>query len=1489
VGGLVIKKAYILARQFTEYTTLAERVRAIFFLGTPHRGADIASLLTKILHATSGVRPFVQDSHCNFSVTQSINDEFPQHCQNLQLFSFYETVPTSYIVGKGLVVDKHLAVLGYSNERTAYINANHRDICKYSSQTDPNYLTVRNALASAIEVLKIRDTPLKRDLGTEQRHLLHDFLDTSDATEDDFMGIDSQRMRGSCEWLTDRKSFQTWRDSPTSQVYWISAKPATGKTVLSGYIIKYLKDLECDCAFYFFNHADKGKATVSTFLRSIACQMAIDYEEIQRAVLDICEKDNQLAKADYRTIWRKLFLDGILKVKPDRCQYWVIDALDECKNDSDLIPLLLKASELSSVRIVITSRNRFESYRQIFPSKTKVISEKISEDDTKLDISLYLKANIECLPSVDGGDRQHTINKILTKSAGCFLWVSLVLQELKQVHTSAEVSQVLEDIPSNMDELYSRILGHMSSAPYGKSLAKAILIWTVCAARPLTTEELYQALQLDIKDSIDKIENSIAACCGQLVYVDARSRVHMIHQTARDFLLRSGTDSEFLIERKAGHKRLAMTCLECLSGKEMKGPRLRKLSANSVVRTRCAFASYACSCLFEHTTNVASTDDEFFLALVKFLNSSNVLSWIEYLAQRSDLGCLIQTGRSFRKYLQRRSKYMVPFGKDVITLDSWATDLVRLVAKFGKNLTADPSSIFHLIPPFCPSDSAPRKQFASSDVRSISVLGLSAKSWDDCLSTIVQPGEQLTALTCSDNHFAVGLSNGRVVVYHELTFQEAHTLQHEEPVRTLQFGQTGTLIASASIKVMRIWNTTTWQELWRLDITHECMSLAFTDEDQLLLGAQRNNFLTIWDLNTGLVKECADWTQDYDGPQSHAFRRPVTAALSTELALLAVVYRGQDILLWDIESNALYETYNKDTGSRPGARKAKAFVTGGLAFSLDPNANLLAASYSDGELVLFDTYEGTVKEKTLANAQTLASSPNGRTLACADSVGTIQLFEFETLKLLYRISSDEYSIKKLAFSGDNRRLLDIRGSECRVWDPIVLLRQDADDENSDTVSISTAAQEVRLESSGDVTLITSIACHQNGEVVFCGKSDGTIHLYETKSGGQLEKLCSHASGVPVVVLSFEPESHILISADSSSRAMSQKLSVHQKSWKAVKTSFDHRFGVAVDQVLSNSGHTRVLVCSAIKDVLYSITADESVALTTISWEEHNIHRWKSHPSNEDQILVMSNDTVHLYSWQMLERLTSCDGIKLKADIPPQLSPQSLTSCAHGRFIATKFGDSPRSGSKTKFLLWSTSEVSTESASASAAAVPRYEHLSDQVQFLIGTYEQRLVFLHSSGWICTADLEASSLEHYTRHFFIPIDWISGGVDLMIEVTCNGDVVFVKRHEVAIIRRGLEAIQQRPASPWKRPPLAGTRSSGSGESMFRSYHAYGMGKRPSLPAAVMSPGSEDTFLGLNPAAKRPLLPGATSPKAAATSDYSARRTNSEISDLTSSLFP
>lgn len=1417
MGGLIIKRAYILAKQKQESVSLADRVQAIFFLATPHRGSDLAPLLSKLLNLSGGARPFVTDLHRNSLATQSINEEFPQYCQDIQLYSFYETLPTSYGVGSSVIVGQDLATLGYANERREYLNANHREVCKYASQDDPNYRTVRNALASVMNVLRSRLALTKRDISNDQRRLLDTFLGVSDAPEDDFMSVDSLRMSGSCEWLVDKKSFQQWLHCANSPIYWVSAKPATGKTILSGKIIAHLRELHKHCSFYFFHHGDKGKSNIASFLLSMAWQMALLDKEVLGALLEIYERDDHLSKADYRTIWRKLFLEGILKVKFDQTQYWVIDALDECKNELDVVPLLMKVVEVCPIRILLTSRNKFESCRRLGLPKVQVVSEQILEEDSKSDIALYLEANMDELPSVDEKGRQHIVHQILEKSAGCFLWVSLVFQELRNVHTSTDVRKILDEVPSDMNEFFARILDSMSTASYGKTLAKAILTWTLCSTRPLKTFELYDALQLDLKDSFGSVEGSIASCCGHLVYVDAQSQVRMIHLTARDFLLRTSTDSEFAVDEREGHRRLLMTCLQYLSGDDMKGPRRRKLSASNIPKERSSFVSYACDSLFEHITHVSSTDEDVLFTLARFFRSPNVLSWIEYIAKYSDLNRLIQTGKALGKFLQGSSDHTSSSGKDVALLNSWATDLVRLVMKFGKNLAACPYSIFNLIPPFCPPATVLRKQFGTSGC-TITVSGLRAETWDDCLSTIVNTREQYSSLASSKTQFAIGTFSGKVTLYKQTTCQEVGTLQHEEPVRLLTFGYIANILVSAGSRNIRIWDLASKVQLWKFDAPQQCMSLALTDKEQLLLGALKDHRLKIWDLNTGCLTEDVDWTHDLEGMTKQLYRRPVTAAFSMEADLLAIIYKGQDILLWDLESDSFYDTYSRESGAiaNPGRPYGSAGVRC-LVFGAGVNANLLASAYGDGELVLFDTSTGLVKERIVAFAHILACSADGSTLAGADPSGTIQLFNFETMRLLYRINSVEPGIQGLAFSGDGLRLLDIRGSRCRVWDPTALVGQNVGEESRDIVTVPTTLQETSLEPHEDVVLITSVACHNSGEVFFCGKEDGSVYLYEIKSGLQARKLFSHAHGVAIVSLDFEEDSHTLSSIDSSSRIMVHRLTRELQSMVVNEVLFDYRADMAVVQLVCGKGLHRILVCSAISDMLWSISLEECVLIETISYEDRQPYRWARHPTNPGHLILITNNRAHIYDWQTLRRLTGGAGILLEGSILPELSIRSIAPCFNGTVLATTFSDPLRPHSKSKLVLWNTSDFAPESKTA--APVPGYYHLADHIETLIGStatdpwQTERLIFLHGSNWVCAADSPTANARQYVRHFFFPADWLSTNVGLIIEVTKNGDIILVKRDEVAVVKRGLltnEYVEVGRGTPGARRPLFAPRT-------------------------------------------------------------------------------
>ncbi|KAH8670390.1 hypothetical protein BGZ60DRAFT_486586 [Tricladium varicosporioides] len=1401
----LVKRAYILAKQFSEFESISQRVHSIFFLATPHRGSDLAALLSRILAVCSGSRPFVEDLHRSSLATKSINDEFPHHCQDLQLFSFYETLPMNYIAGKGLVVEPDSAVLGYSNERSELVNADHREICKYLTKEDPNYLTIRNALASAIGGLRTKEIMLKQEVGKEQRQLFDHLLEISDGPEDDLIAVDLKRLRGSCQWILERKNFLSWRDSIDAGVYWIAGKPAMGKSVLSGYSIKHLRDRGTDVAFYFFNSNDKVKASITYFLRSMAWQVALIHPEILDLVVGVFEKNPQLGKADYRTLWRKLFHDTILKVKLRRPLVWIVDALDECKNGSELVTLLMKVPETSQIRILLTSRNTFANQNQQSRTTIKIICEELSEQDTKEDISLYLKSNMDSLSTIGEEARKDIVSQILQKSNGCFLWVSLVLQQLKQVHTSTDIAKILQDIPADMDELYSQILEKMSQALYGKTIAQAILTWTVCAARPLTTEELSFALQIDIKDSIHDIEKSIIATCGQLVYVDSQSRVCMVHQTARDFLLRSSTVSEFAIDRKEGHKRLSMVCLEYLMSEEMKAPRQRKLSVNNSKKERCAFVKYACGAVVEHITFVSSTDDDFLSALAAFLASLNVLSWIEYLVQNGDLSCLIQTGKALGKFLQRRSRYMSPFGKEVVLLDSWATDLVRLVTKFGKKLSASPGAIFHLIPPFCPPETAPRKQFGGAS-RGISVVGLSAAYWDDCLATIAIQHQQLCAIACAKDQFVIGMTTGKIILYNEITCQETRTFDHPEIVKKLQFGVEEGVLAAAGTKFITVWDTSSWQLLYTLDIAQECMALEFVDNDQILIGAAKNNCLMIWDLTTGVLSDSVNWTQDLSSQYGHSLRRPMTAAICIESSLLAVVYRGQEIMLWEIESGALYGTYSKESGAHSSPRNNSAFVTGGLVFGLGVNSHLLVASYSDGELVSFDILEGSIRDRTLAYAQNLACSPDGRTLAAGDASGTILLYDLETLKLIYRMSSDDYGVKALAFSADSFRLLDIRGSHCRVWDPTVLVRQDnLDEENSDTVSVSTAPQEMRLESQEEVSQVTSMIPHEESEGVFCGKDDGTVWLYSAESGLAIQNLFSHSHGVSIIHLSYDHTSQILSSTDSSSRVLAHNINLQGSLWQAKKTTVDQRFGVAVTQVITNTAGTRILISSNGKDVLYSVTASAFKALHSKQWAEPTIHCWLKHPINDDQIILLTAEKAQIYSWTSLEQLTAEAGLSLPSseEFGSQLI-QSANLCTNDTLfvIASK---SSKDQSTTRVFFRSISSLTTNAPQLTP--LKSYLPLATQIRYFIGSLHHKIIFLNHEAWICSAEPNPTGSLIVIRHFFIPSDWLSAVTELMIKVTSRGDIVFVKRHEVAFIKRGLEMSEHGPISMGQRGSSGG----------------------------------------------------------------------------------
>ncbi|OQE43655.1 hypothetical protein PENCOP_c003G00554 [Penicillium coprophilum] len=1418
MGGLVIKKAYILAKQDAMHKALAGRITTFYFLATPHRGADSAKMLKNLLKVAYD-RAYVGDLEPNSGAVQVINDEFRHFSADLELWSFYETQDMRIL--NSLIVDPESAVLGYREENQIPMTADHRSICKFDTPEDPNYALLRNSFASTVgrAVTAILGVNLKQR--RERIKDLKNYLGISDILDDDYANVCESRAHGSCGWISAKASYIKWRDEEgeIDRTLWIKGKPATGKSVLAGYVIDQLKESGQSCSYFFFKHEDKSKSNLGRCLRSLAFQMASFNTEAGDAILGMQADGVCLDRAEERTLWRTLFLSGIFQTTMAR-HYWVIDALDECSNPSVILHAILSNMDKSiPLRILVTSRDTADLDRGFSFITPKLIqSLQISPKDTESDLRLLVERRTQVLGVVEPDDRAELAEKILEKSKGSFLWTILVLEELLRCHSRKEIHQILENVPRGMELLYKRTLDSMSQARHGKELAKTILMWAACGIRPLTISELDGALSLDIHDSFPRLEESITALCGQLVVVDKYGRVKMVHETAREFLVAGELDSEFSIEETRAHTRMAHVCLIYLIGEEMRPPRNRKHRSLASLATRLDFAAYACAAYSYHLSRADPSAAATLQLVVQFLKS-NVLTWVETVAMSRDLNDLTRTSKHLKTYANACAIERSPLDPRIQFIREWSTDLTRIPAMFSSALTVSPSAIYSSIPPFCPTASKVFKTGGSG--RKLKVLGTLNTQWNDRLLCIDFRQGQPRALRYGDEFLAVGLSSGTVVLYYATSYQEYKSLEHGEAVKFIAFKTKGDLVATCGMKLVKVWDIRSGQLVHNLVSPPRPLEMEFDGES--LSIASGNNYVATWNLRQGdLVGPVQRPWYNTNLPETNRMPRgtPCALALSTSHRMLAVAYSGHPITIWDMEEDA----YAGSCGKKLSGGKTSTHVVVALAFNPNPDISLLAVAYLDGDLALLDPFSDQQLECFRANCQSLAPSPNGRFLAAGGANGIIHVYEFDTFKLLYQVKSSSSFIKQLAFTKDSMLLADIRGAQCTVWEPEVLLRESMSDGSSGT-TFTTMIEAVSMEAKAK---ITAMVVHHTSEVIFCGKDDGSVVLHEREIATSLRTLYSHKS--PVRLLVWIEQRDSLLSVDASNRIFVHRINKSSdKGWHSDLTVlFKSRLESeeAIIDVLVGEAAAKFLVLTREADHLFNLDSGKHES-ERIYRQMPRTHKWISHPESSLHLVCVNNFKISTYRWSDWTEVSS---ITFSVDEKAELKSAILYSLGQARriilqlsypsspaninriaifdadFLSIAEGDSSFSLEKQSDAMASLYEPTTDGDRENMVTASSSGHLlcllimtfQLRVAHVIGVDESRkFVFLNQSSWVCSLNL--SDLEIAQRqgsptidiyeHFFIPCDWFAGGRDIVCAVA-KGDIILTRGGDLAVIRGGFD---------------------------------------------------------------------------------------------------
>lgn len=441
---------------------------------------------------------------------------------------------------------------------------------------DANCRDVTNSIASVRakewrdEERKWQDKLLQQPRQDEERRNIKTLYSNYEAGKN----VNPERITGTCEWLLNHTVFLAWRESQRSAMLWLSADPGCGKSVLSKYLVDRQGEVltvnpETPTVCYFFfkdgdvDRTDGAKA-VCAFLHQLFLQQPQLY---QYAKEDFANKSERFL-TDFDALWN-IFLKAAENAS-GREVICVLDALDECKEGSrkalaaKLVQLYsphgLDKDRRPMLKFFVTSRPEFRIERD-FKALTSALSEvrlrgEEESEQISREIDLVIRYKVEELGSkmdLNESDKATLQENLLHIPHRTYLWLYLTFDDVgeKLELTKVEIADISKTIPKTVDQAYTAILDKSPDQERARKLLHIVL----AATRPLTLQETNVAMVMEERCTSYKslnlwrpevCESRIKNICGLFLSV-VDSKVYLIHQTAREFLVCEETADTYSI------------------------------------------------------------------------------------------------------------------------------------------------------------------------------------------------------------------------------------------------------------------------------------------------------------------------------------------------------------------------------------------------------------------------------------------------------------------------------------------------------------------------------------------------------------------------------------------------------------------------------------------------------------------------------------------------------------------------------------------------------------------------------------------------------------------------------------------------------------------------------------------------------------------------------------------------------------------------------
>jgi WD40 repeat protein len=1232
----------------------------------------------------------------------------------------------------------------------------------------------------------------------------------------DFKKARTRVLAGSYTWFLSLPEFISWsldeniRSGPS--IFWISGMPAAGKTAIASVVIERLGNQHNGCQFHFFAAGHQTKRTVAYCLRSIATQLALINDNLRTRLISLeTEAGIRFNSQDpnLHAIWEQIYEQIIFKIDFGRPLFWVLDGVDESDSQDFFANHLANFESITPIKVFLTSRPTKLSISTIsFGSTSTMFC--LTESHTKQDVRGYITSQISEALADDKKVQEDLIDQVLSKASGSFLWVRLALESLKDdCHTHDDIRRILTEIPMGMIPLYDRMLESIKSqSPRAQHLASRILTWVACSWRPLTSNELELALKTEF-GNFTKFEDTVNQVCGHFVSV-VDGQVTLIHATARQFLTEDRNGCPAFVHERQGHERIALACLQHLSQDHWRRvfqtysagpaePTGSKTNRLLLLEQGHPLLGYATCYWAYHVLRSSCHSFDIISALRLFFNNY-CLSWIEAIALSANMGYLIRSAkylRAYAKLMRCRSATSDTLTslkrvdeEDAQWIHGWATDCIRIVGKFGSSLVSMPSSIHRDIPPFCPTGSMIGRMYGEPRPGFLSVSGISFDGWDDCLAN-VSVGENVIAsrVLAADSHF-INLvnSSNQIIMWYAETCQKAKVINVEGHIHALCLNKSGTFLATSSFTTYSVWEISTGRPVYQIPKLSNAIVkfIAFQEDTRLLIGTD-DQIVTVLDVsqNLELSQSTFNAPPDCDGC-------PFVMEISPDLKKVGLAWRGKLPMVWDLDS----PKYQSLQRCRIRNSVESLFAPESLLWH--PDIFSLFILCQDMNLVEWNIFEERQIAYPHVEARQITFNREGSLLLSCNTSGTISVWGYPRLALVYQLSCENDFVRDIAFSPDSQRLYDTRGSLCNVWEPDALIRLDThelDDHSSIGDQSFPATEPMVSYYNSDQSPVTALGTSFGDEYYCCGREDGTVAIHDITDGRRLRKVYSHSSSSTVLSISWSPSGRFMVSYDDSARIIVKRLEVKGSGKWAVYPVIDSRLPEPPQQLVFDPKDQYLLVSGRSADIVYGLKKKEIFHKEVQGVTQNRL--WIQDPTENSLLIRVSPSKISFHVWETLQEqrsfsLCSASGRQELDGGPPTNVIFWVTYLKEkNRLIYATVPDDDHQ-MHISFLSHSALHIEVVDMFSSLELVDEKvleckHEFTSQVKRLIGNYEGKIVFLDHEYWLCSWQLD--EVKGVKKHFVLPKDWLNADSLQIALINDYGTFLCPKFGAVAAVRNGI----------------------------------------------------------------------------------------------------